>query len=200
MMGKRNWFWDGLGKLSGLSRFSSGGNGTATVRSRKHRATSQRKRSLLFEPLECRQLLSVAPTAPDTSGLDPYLLAQLASMTPHPHTTGDQPTGSAQMIPLSAYTEQQIIDPGIPTFEPYVQEEQYIDNTILNNSQARPSYWGETAQLATATCTNCTSATTECRSRVDIDWGDGSPPQQVGDQPWVAHQYAGGAGQFSQSP
>ena len=30
-----------------------------------------------------------------------------------------------------------------------------------------------------------------------IDWGDGSDPQEVPNQPWVIHQYPGGAGQYA---
>ena len=122
-MAKRNWFWDGLGKLRGLSRFSPNGNGTALARGRTRRATSQRKRSLVIEPLECRQLLSVAPTAPDTSGLDACFLADLAIRTPHPQLSSDQPSDSARLISLSNYTASEIIDPGIPEIEPFIQAE-----------------------------------------------------------------------------
>ena len=196
-MAKRNWFWDGLGKLRGLSRFSPNGNGTALARGRTRRATSQRKRSLVIEPLECRQLLSVAPTAPDTSGLDACFLADLAIRTPHPQLSSDQPSDSARLISLSNYTASEIIDPGIPEIEPFIQAERYIDSSILNNAQARPSYWGETATAGDNLYRLHLCDNGMALQLWTIDWGDGSTPQQITDQSLVVHQYSGGANQYS---
>ncbi len=71
-------------------------------------APRAKSRRLVLESLEPRQLLSGG------GPLDPGEAALLAKQTPDPHPTGDQPTATAQVIPLSAYTAAAITDPGCP--------------------------------------------------------------------------------------
>ena len=123
-------------------------------------------------------------------------LADLAIRTPHPQLSSDQPSDSARLISLSNYTASEIIDPGIPEIEPFIQAEQYIDSSILNNAQARPSYWGETA-TAGATCTGCISATMAWPSRRGPSTGATAAAATGLGQPLVVHQYSGGANQYA---
>ena len=155
--------------------------------SRDRRAKSRR---LVLESLESRQLLSSAP-------LDPGLAALLAKETPDPHRTGDQPSDTAQVIALADYTPAPIMDPGIPSLEPFFDGLREIYSSILSNPAARPSFWGEPAaagagQYQLHLCDNGMLV-----SQWTINWGDGSAPQQVADEPWVVHAYAGNTSQYA---
>jgi len=185
---------DGIGLWSGLGKQSN----------RNQRAKRQNNRTLQIEPLECRQLLSVAPPA-YTGPSDPDIAAFLTSYTPNPHPTGDPPTSTAQMIPLAAYTP-----PPADIPDPFPQLAiglQQIDCSIENNPQARPSFWGETTSnggdvYKLHLCDN--GMLVEWWT---INWGDGSDPQTVSTRqsfalpivnvPWVTHQYSGSPNQYA---
>ena len=188
-MTNRNWLWGILGKRS----------------RRKQPAKRQNNRALQIEPLECRQLLSVAPAA-YTGPSDPDLAAFLAVQTPNPHPTGDPPTSTAQMIPLSAYA----LPPDAP--DPFPQLAiglQQIDCSIENNPQARPSFWGETTAAGRDVYKLHLCDNGMLIDSWTINWGDGSDPQTVTNKnafsisqpptntPWITHQYAGDPSQYA---
>ena len=189
-MTKWNWFWSGLEKRSKRNRPA------------KRRTTNGNKRNLQIEPLECRQLLSVAPPA-YTGPVDPMITGWLVAATPDPHPTGDPLSSTAQMIPLSAYT----LPPPCPNpFPQYATGLQQIYSNIENNPQARPSFWGETTaaggdEYKLHLCNNGMLIETW-----SINWGDGSDPQMIVNQqgagpflnvPWVTHQYSGSPSQYA---
>ncbi len=160
-------------------------------RRKPSRAPRAKSRRLIVESLEARQLLSGG------SPLDPGFAALLAKMTPDPHPTGDQPSQTASTIALAAYTPATIFDPGIPEIEPFIQGERQIFSNILSNPAARPSFWGEpavpgTGQYQLHLCDNGMLV-----SQWTITWGDGSASQQVANEPWVMHAYAGNASQYA---
>ena len=184
-MTKWNWLWGGLEK--GTKR-----NGRA-----KRRTTNRKTRLLQIEPLECRQLLSVAPPA-YTGPIDPTITSWLVAATPDPHPTGDPLSSTAQMIPLSAYA----LPPSFPDpFPQYATGLQQIYCSIENNPQARPSFWGETASPGGNTYQLHLCDNGMLIDSWTINWGDGSDPQTVSTQrqavPWVTHQYAGSPSQYA---
>ena len=135
-------------------------------------------------------LLSGTPLPADLASL-------LASLTPDPQPSGDQPPQSSQLrtlanyapLPWPPYTGP---DPAVTQF---VADFGAVEDAIQANPAARPAFWGETVA----------DAPNQYRLHLDdngmllfqwtIDWGDGSQPQVVLPQPWLVHQYAA-AGQY----
>ncbi len=147
------------------------------------------------EPSDATTVTDTTPTDALTDDKD-STARLLAAWTPNPRPTGDRPSSSSRMVVLAAYTPAPILDHSIPELVPFVEGLRQIQADILSDSSARPSYWGE--QL--------TAGGGEYRLHLNdngmlirqwiIDWGDGSEPQTVPNQPWVVHRYPGGAGQY----
>ncbi len=148
-------------------------------------------RFLRVEFLEPRTLLS-------GSSLTDTLNAYLASVTPDPQPSGDQPANLSQEVPLANYSPSPLPpDPGIsPTITQFIAELAQVQAEIADNPAARPVFWAA----------NVTGAANQVCLHLDdngmlidrwtIDWGDGSSPQTVSPQPSVIHQYAA-AGQYT---
>ena len=71
-------------------------------------------RRLLLESLEPRQLLSGYPP------MAPFQVNQLAAETPNPHPTGNQPSNTAELVPLASYTPATIFNPGVRGLQSYI--------------------------------------------------------------------------------
>ena len=137
---------------------------------------------------------STATDAP-TADKDP-IARILAAWTPNPRPTGDRPSGSGGMVVLAAYTPAPILDHGIPELRAYYDGLKRIQADILSNPNARPSYWGEALTTGGGEYRLHLNDNGMLISQWTIDWGDGSEPQKVSNQPWVVHRYPGGAGQY----
>ena len=99
------------------------------------------------------------------------------------------------MITLSAYAPP---TPGPDPFPDYAAGLQQIDTNILNNPQARPSFWAENVDGGGGNLYRVhLNDNGMLIQEWTIDWGDGSQPQQVWGQPWVVHQYTGGSSQYA---
>ena len=176
-MAIRIWSW--LGSVKRQGRKSRG---------KRSQTMIQRTRLLLMEPLEARELLSVGSPWDNL----------LARSTPNPHPTGDQPQDGSQMITLSAYTPKPVApDMGLPEVDQFNQALRQIDDGIMRNPQARPSYWGEATaaggdQYRLHFCDNGMLIT-----QWTVDFGDGSDPQTVLNKPWIVHAYPGNSSQYA---
>ena len=136
----------------------------------------RKPRHLLIEPLECRQLLSVAPVAPPDP--DPFA-AYLAAETPNPHPTGDQPSDTARSFRCRPTLRRRRSSIRASPARSAVEGLQQIYSNILNNPQARPSFWGETADAGGDVYRLHLCDNGMLIQSWTINWGDGSAPQVV---------------------
>jgi PKD repeat protein len=139
-------------------------------------------RTCTIERLESRSMLSYSP---------PTLAEVLAERTPNPQPLGDMPADLSQLVTLSTYTEGVVPpdDTGIPEIHDFVVGLEEIYAAIEDNSAARPAYWTENTSIPLQTRMylddngmNITQWT--------INWGDGSPAQNVSRASWFVHQYS----------
>jgi uncharacterized delta-60 repeat protein/RHS repeat-associated protein len=152
---------------------------------KRQRTLLGRGRRLVLESLETRRML------------DGSIASILASDTPNPHPTGDPPSYTSQIVSLTSYTAPPLFDPGIPAIEPLIQGLQEIYNSISSNAQARPSYWGESVADGGDQYELHLNDNGMLVRSWTVNWGDGSDPQQVSNQPWVVHTYAGNTSQYA---
>ena len=126
------------------------------------------------------------------------IAALLAADTPNPHPTGDRPSDSGRIVALTAFTPAPEL-PGLgidPEITQFILGLEAIKSDILSNPAARPSCWGESLATGGGEYRLHFNDNGMLVGQWTIDWGDGSDPQQVPNQPWVIHQYPGGAGQY----
>jgi uncharacterized delta-60 repeat protein/RHS repeat-associated protein len=199
-----------------MGRWKKASKRRATDRQRRLRGSFARR--LCIEPLESRQLLSVAvaddpaSAAGVLSPVDAQAIedanAAVARLRPLPHVGGQEHSaadgiGPVQVAKLVSYTPAELptvpreLGPVLATipgltkyFQAYRAGLAQLHQDIQKNADARPMIWGNAT----------VSGGGDYRLNFDnngmvvaswtVDWGDGSPPEQVENQPWVMHHYA----------
>ena len=172
----------------GKTNFWSGWTRKAREDRQRTQRANPRKRNLVFESLESRQMLSVSP----------FLQNILNEKTPDPHPTGDVVTDGSQTITLATYTEGELYqNPGIDEITEFNNDLQAIYDGVAADATERPSYWGEMSAEVSGEYKLHFSDNGMLVTQWNINWGDGTAVETVADQPWAVHSYVGVTGSIT---